>query len=567
MGKKISRRSFIKKSIATAAMTGMSSILLTQQAPANVILNRKPNILFILNDQERAWPFIQKNVNLPARRYLESISTYFNRSYTSTPICSPARSSIYTGQHIQFTGVYDNTVAPWVPGLYDNINTIGHLLSEVNYETGYFGKWHLTNITENQVNENSLGFDGMKAMLSKHGFKNSNQEGEKDLGQGGYLHDGPTANITSEFINDKKDNQKPWAAFVNFVNPHDIMFYRVDPSISGTGFLGDHQKFAPADEIYDLQHEIAFPKNFGIPSDEDWSPMDMMNTIYGEIPFERIDLWKKFINYYYNCLRDVDRHINTLVENLKSSNQLDNTIIFMVSDHGEMLGQHGMRGKIAAWEESVRVPTLIYHPDLKKQQNCDSVVSNIDFVPTMLEFAGLDQSQIQTNYPELKGKSFAPITENVDYKNYRDDEGHLIQGSPIIGAAFDVNEKVRNVGLADNYYDKFKAFATKGNFLPDFSPPFNYKAIVTKKYKFVRGFSPRQNNIPTNLHELLVNNTNIQLYDLEKDPYELNNMANDQSQNELLLKMNAKLNVLMDKEVGLENHVTHLPGPDWFWTT
>jgi hypothetical protein len=44
-------------------------------------------------------------------------------------------------------------------------------------------------------------------------------------------------------------------------------------------------------------------------------------------------------------------------------------------------------------------------------------------------------------------------------------------------------------------------------------------------------------------------------------------MANDQSQNELLLKMNTKLNVLMDKEVGLENHVTHLPGPDWFWTT
>ena len=54
MSKKISRRSFIKKSIATAAMTGMSSILLTQQAPANVTLNKKPNILFILNDQERA---------------------------------------------------------------------------------------------------------------------------------------------------------------------------------------------------------------------------------------------------------------------------------------------------------------------------------------------------------------------------------------------------------------------------------------------------------------------------------------------------------------------------------
>ena len=69
------------------------------------------------------------------------------------------------------------------------------------------------------------------------------------------------------------------------------------------------------------------------------------------------------------------------------------------------------------------------------------------------------------------------------------------------------------------------------------------------------------------MQELFSNNSNISLYDLEKDPYELNNLAKDQSQNELLLKMNTKLNALMDKEVGLENHVIHLPGPDWFWTT
>ena len=69
------------------------------------------------------------------------------------------------------------------------------------------------------------------------------------------------------------------------------------------------------------------------------------------------------------------------------------------------------------------------------------------------------------------------------------------------------------------------------------------------------------------MQELFSNNSNISLYDLEKDPYELNNLAKDQSQNELLLKMNTKLNALMDKEVCLENHVVHLPGPDWFWTT
>ena len=62
---------------------------------------------------------------------------------------------------------------------------------------------------------------------------------------------------------------------------------------------------------------------------------------------------------------------------LKSSKQLDNTIIFMVSDNGEMLGQQGARGKLVHWEESIRVPTLIYHPDIKKQQQCESIISNI----------------------------------------------------------------------------------------------------------------------------------------------------------------------------------------------
>ena len=90
MSKKLSRRSFLKKTVAAAALTGMGTILLTQKAPANISHNKKPNILFILNDQERAWPYIPSHVELPARRYLESISTYFNRSYTSTPLCSPS---------------------------------------------------------------------------------------------------------------------------------------------------------------------------------------------------------------------------------------------------------------------------------------------------------------------------------------------------------------------------------------------------------------------------------------------------------------------------------------------
>ena len=64
------------------------------------------------------------------------------------------------------------------------------------------------------------------------------------------------------FIKDKKGNEKPWSAFVNFVNPHDIMFFRAPPEILGTGFIGENQKFAPDDPIYKKEHDFDFPKNF-----------------------------------------------------------------------------------------------------------------------------------------------------------------------------------------------------------------------------------------------------------------------------------------------------------------
>jgi arylsulfatase len=346
------------------------------------------------------------------------------------------------------------------------------------------------------------------------------------------------------------------------------MFYRADDSIKGTGFIGDHQKFQPSDSLYDMEHQVIFPRNFAYMPEEgsSWDPNEIINILYGEIPFNRPDLWKRFINYYYNCLRDVDRHINTVIESLKATDQLDNTIIFMISDHGELLGQHGTRGKIAFWEESVRVPTLVYHPDLGRSNKCESIISNIDFVPTILEFAGLSNSQIANDYPELKGNSFASLVENVNSYNRRDEEGHLIQGVQIIPSVFDVNEKVRQTGLAEGYYEKLKAFATKGSFLPDFSLPYNYKAVVDQRYKFVRSFSPRANNNPQDLRELFEKNESIQLFDLKNDPYEMQDLANDRANDDLLLKMNNKLNYLVDKEIGLENHVVHLPGPDWFWT-
>ena len=67
-------------------------------------------------------------------------------------------------------------------------------------------------------------------------------------------------------------------------------------------------------------------------------------------------------------------------------------------------------------------------------------------------------------------------------------------------------------------------------------------------------------------NDLVVNNSDFQLFDLENDPYEMNDLSKNENNRDLLMLMNEKCNKLTDKEIGLENHVLHLPGPDWFWT-
>ena len=100
------------------------------------------NILFVLVDQEHffeKWPF-----PVPGREYLKKYGTTFLNHQAATQVCSSARSVIYTGQHIQHTGVFDNMEAPWQRDMSTNVVTIGHRLQQLGYHAAYQGKWHLS---------------------------------------------------------------------------------------------------------------------------------------------------------------------------------------------------------------------------------------------------------------------------------------------------------------------------------------------------------------------------------------------------------------------------------------
>jgi arylsulfatase A-like enzyme len=127
---------FLSAATIPAATAALAPLSLPDMAP------EKPpqgyNILFVLVDQEHffeKWPF-----PVPGREYLKANGTSFLNHQGATQVCSSARSVIYTGQHIQHTGVFDNMEAPWQRDMSTDVMTIGHRLQKLGYHAGYQGK-------------------------------------------------------------------------------------------------------------------------------------------------------------------------------------------------------------------------------------------------------------------------------------------------------------------------------------------------------------------------------------------------------------------------------------------
>ena len=136
---------------------------------------------------------------------------------------------------------------------------------------------------------------------------------------------------------------------------------------------------------------------------------------FGDMPHDRHDMWHRYINYYLNCVRDVDRHIGTVLDALEESGQADDTIIIFTTDHGDMLAAHGMRQKgTVPFKEAWNVPFVVVHPEYGTQRTTQALGSSVDIVPTILEMAGVTEQQRRVLYPQLKGQDLSSLLAAPD---------------------------------------------------------------------------------------------------------------------------------------------------------
>jgi arylsulfatase len=515
------------------------------------------NILMIVTDQEQYMTADQlpNEFSLPGHERLAKRGIVFENHQIASNVCTPSRAVLYTGQHIQNCRMFDNADFPWCDDLSTDIDTIGDLLRKEGYYTAYKGKWHLNNDFEtiNKLHApKKLLVDEMEA----YGF--SDYFGIGDIiahTEGGYLHDDVITAMSRSWLRGQgerlRQEKKPWFLAVNLVNPHDVMYYNTDLSgeavQSGRTMMRLNRE--PAHPMYHAQWDVKLPKSRNQSIREKGRPtahydyVQSRGALVGIVPNEDAR-WRRLNNYYLNCIRDVDRHLVELLDELDNLGMSEDTIVIYTADHGELVGAHGMSGKGAtAYREQNNVPFMIAHPAFPGNKSCKAVTSHVDMATTLVSIARGKTSEVKG----LPGKDITAVLVSP--------EAAAVDALRA-GALYNFNMFAYVDAAFLNSIAKFFAEGGKPQDLPaqGFQPNLKkrgaIRSIYDGRYKFNRYFAPLEHHMPRTMEQLFANN-DVEFFDLKNDPLEMKNLAVDRKKyGDLILAMNNKLNLLIEQEVG-----------------
>ena len=580
----LSRRSFIQAGIAGAATTSLLGSCLKQRSQSQLyesdIASLSPqaegyNILFIFTDQERYFHKLPPGLTLPGHERFQQTGITFHNHYTSAVMCTSSRSVLLTGLPTPINGMFENTDVRYVPNLSTEIPTYGHLLRKAGYYTAYKGKWHL-NRNFNSTHE----YLHLTQEMNAYGFADYFDPGDV-VGHtlGGYLNDHLIVGSAIRWLRNKgrilNDENQPWCLTVSLVNPHDVMYFNTDApgeNRQDNGKLAMEPARAPSHKLYQATWDLPLPSNLYQPFDEPGRPQahsefhKMWGYVLGVVPQED-EPWRRLNDYYINCIRHVDQHIQRILQELDELDLSRRTIIIFSSDHGEMAGAHGLRGKGPfAYEETTHLPFYIVHPDVEGGQNCQALTSHIDLVPTLLSMAGVDvERQSELAGRKLPGENLTTLLTQPGTSGI-----NAVRDSILFtysGLITNDSELLRFVSTVKDPEGGVKTAIREGT-RPSLKKRGSLRMVFDGRYKFTRYFSPVEHNQPITVEEIYALN-DLELFDLEKDPQEMNNLAVGKSENkELILSMNQKLQRRIQAEIGEDDgrELPNIPGIDWTLT-
>lgn len=456
-------------------------------------MSKKPNIILITADQMRADAigYINNKVLTPTLDFLAKEGSIFTNAFCSSPVCTPSRAAIFTGRYSMNNGARNiGTV------LDENEITLADLLNAVGYYSVGVGKMHFrpqlkdfkNNYEDVQIRDRVRGRDKTYyGFMETHITEDDKQGKYLDyLAENGYfLKIGKGVDGKNELP--EEYNQTYWIGMKSceVIEKHDFE----KPLFMWTSFVDPHHPFDPAEKFIDMYSDMhpnpPIPRKFFCYD----RPLEL--KIQGENGYwpgggeqhnfsdEKI---KEFTKYYYAMISFIDQEIMKIKDKLKSKGQLENTIIIFTSDHGEYMGDYGLLQKGPFMYDSlIKVPLLFWGKGINRSVSSQEIVENIDIVPTILDL-------INVKIP------------------------HGIQGESLINILQNKKSKRKNQSALITYDSRERGILIK-----------TYR---DKKYKI----------------NLFLNEDYGEIYDLENDPNETNNLfLNKDLKSELLLKLCFKM--------------------------
>ena len=525
------------------------------------------NILFILVDQEHffdSWPF-----PVPAREWIKKNGITFTNHQAASCVCSPARSTIYTGEHIQHTKIFDNANSLWQADMSTAVKTIGHRMAELGYHAAYQGKWHLS-VNLDQVSEAiEAPLLEYRKIIESYGFQDFFGVGDiNDTTLGGYNYDDTTTAFVTRWLRTKGQDLRaagtPWYLAVNFVNPHDVMYVNSDlpgrdragqphrdenrASAGQRSLQGDVGRRTSAEHAHVRLSMRRAGRRRSRSTRRSWTSWS------AQWPDED-RRWRLLQNYYFNCIRDCDLQVHRVLESLRANDMHRDTIIVFTADHGELGGHHQMRGKgNSTYRQQNHLPLMIVHPALSWWYGLQrGHLADRSHADAARADRRTSREKLTKVGEGLKGRDFSSLlTEPQKAAPDTLRPGSLFCYNMLSyqdakwASQFDVYMDNPKVQLDE----KIKELQKEE---PDFHDRCGIRSVFDGRYRFNRYFAPLYFNTPSTFEELITKN-DLELYDLQADPDEIDNLAMKGKEHaDLIVAMNAKLNDLIAEEVGVDD--------------
>jgi len=478
------RREFLRIAGANIAVSALAGHLW-----ANEKKSSRPNVLFIMSDDHTTQAISAYGGRLadvcptPNIDRIANEGILFKNCFVTNSICTPSRAAIFTGKYSHKNGVYKFTA------LDQSQPTLPKLMQKAGYHTSLIGKYHL--------HSNPVGLDYWSILPGQGRYHNPRFIEMGDESPTGWVgkgkrtrYEGHCSDVIADkaldYLKNKRDKDKPFMFFCHFKAPHDTWEF----AERYRDFLEDVEIPEPPNLFDDYEGRSDMLKKQLQYIGSEWGNHTNFEeeTAHLEGKAKKKMQYQLYMKKYLRCVKGVDDNVGRILDYLDKSGLAENTIVMYTGDQGFFLGEHGLYDKRIMYEEALRMPFLVRWPGhIKAGSINEGMILNVDFAPTILEAAGAKP------HPEMQGRSFMPLLMGRTPPDWR----------------------------KSMYYRYY------------------YSHFETEPHYGVR----------THTHKLIYFNRIDQweLYDLVKDPHEMNNVYDDPKYKDVVKKLKKELKSLQNE--------------------